>query len=98
MSARARQRRTLAINARNGAIGTAAQRRRARALWAGLSLGEIARREGVTSSAISQSLSSPAIARALRSISNDCDRRKGRFADWAETRLPVLLERLGLLA
>jgi hypothetical protein len=91
--ARARAKRR---NAGSGAVGTATQRRRARALWQGLSITEIAHQEGVTHSAVSQSISAPAIAEALRRVSKDCERRRGVHAEWRATRLPALLERFGL--
>lgn len=96
MSRRPGRSHAIVRDARSGTIGTATQRRRARALWGGLRVTEIARQEGVTHSAISQSVSVPVIADALWRIGNDCERRRCTFAEWKATRLPELLERLGL--
>lgn len=91
-----RRRPVLTLDARTGTIGTLIQRRRVRALWQGLRVTDIARQEGVTHSSVSQSISSPAIAAARNRILIDCDRRRGSFDEWKATRLPWLLDHLGL--
>jgi DNA-binding transcriptional ArsR family regulator len=73
------------------------QRRRALAYLANpSSVTEIARGEGVSPSAVSQSLAAPVIAMAIERILDDFRSRRCLYSEWRARHLPRLLLRFGL--